>query len=638
MQRKKLNKGIILSSVSQTCEKLYKKIPQSMIGNVFSKEGKAYTGIFSYISGALKFKKRVSTPFKRFMAKAFDKSFILNKMKQIVSAIPRIQLRTIGLFLFALGLFSSVTTLLERGLGGVLNGISDIFIPLLIAVVGGIFTLSQKSCYEAVTDSKLLSRFIFNLIGVKKRDKYIEETIIMKGHIGFIAGIIAGIFGTLTDPLGVIVFILSILIIVAVMWAPEYGVVAMFLAIPFISSTHCAILTAFVAFSWIVKLIRGKRTLKFGFFEFILSAFAIAILFGGSISLVPSISSHYSLLMVSGILSYFVIANNVKTAEWVRRCVNAILLSFSIKLIYGSVGILSSYLEATRFSFATELIGESSYKLFTYNSYLAVVCVALLPFFMLGMSRSRKASSRYLYLILTAMAIYCLICGHSSGALISVLLSAMLLLMLYTPKSLGIIASSLIFVPICIALLPNSVSAYLLKLLNITGSSIYSNTNDWLALCSNLGDALMGGIGLGKQNAELIFPIYRSSINSYSIGDIYTALTLGIGITGLFLLAVLIFSFTRKFFTYLRTSKNDAPVMKNICMCSFTGAISILIMGFTANIFEDPSVFSLFFYLCAITICSANIARKDRSEFISDGPYLDILYKQTAATTVRKDV
>lgn len=638
MRRKKANKGIIISSVSQASEKLYEKIPQSMIGSIFCKEHKKYTGIFSYISDVLKFKKRVSTPFKRLMAQAFDKSVILNKVKQIVSALPRIQMRTIGLFFFALGLFSSVTTLLERGLNGALNGIGDIFVPLVIALAGGILTLSQKSCYEAVNESKILSNFIFKLIGIKKREKYISERLITKGHIGFVSGVVAGVIGTLADPLKVILFIFSSLIVSVIMWAPECGVVTMFLAIPFVSSTNCALLTAFVAFSWIVKLIRGKRTFKFGLFEFILSAFAVAILFGGSISLVPSASSPYSLLMVCGILSYFVITNNVKTTEWVIRCINAILISFCIKLTCGAIGILSSYLETTSFSFAAELIGESSNKLFAYNSYLAVMCVALIPFFVFGMSKTSKPSSRYMYFILTAVAVCCLIIGNSSGALISVLLSAMLLLLLYTPKSLGIIISSLIVVPAFIALLPTSFTTRLLGLLGITQANVDSHIVDWSSLNTNLDGALIGGIGLGEQNAEFIFPIYNSSINSYSVSDIYTALILGIGLTGLFILAVIIFAFIRKFFTYLRTSKNDDPAMKNICICSFVGAISILIMGFTANIFENPSVFSLFFYLCAITVCSADIARKERIEYISDGPYLDISYKQVVATEVRKEV
>ena len=639
MKQKKLNKGIILSTLFGASKKLYKSIPNSMIGSTLCKERKKDTGLFSYLIGLLRFKKRVSTPFKRFMAKSFDKSVILNKSKQIISLIPTIQMRTIGLFFFALGLFCSVTGLLERGLTGMLHGISDITLPLLIAGVGGIFTLSQKSCYEALRESKILSKLIFDLFGIKKRDKYIDEPIITKGHIGFIVGIIAGVIATIFSPIEVLLFICSLLVIIAVMWTPESGVVIMFLMLPFASNTHSAILAGFVAFSWIMKLIRGKRTLKFGFLEFVLAALAVAIIFGGSISLMPKESKQYSLLLISGILGYLVIVNNIKTAEWTRRCMSSMLLSFGAMLICGTFATLSKYLESTRFSFIPEFISGRASEMFTYNSVFSIVCVALLPFFVLKIFKSTRDTSRSLYIILTAMAIYCLIIGHSSGAHISVTIGAIMLLLFYSPYSLGIITLSIIAVPATISLLPSSVSNYILGLFGITSQTVQSQITAHSLIGKNALSSWIGGIGLGDHNAHFIGPISKSSLPyvQYEQANTYMSMIIGLGVTGLIIFTIMVLVFARKFFSYIRSSRNDNPRLRDITICSFTGALSILIMGFTANIFNESQIFSMFFYLCAISVCAAKAAREERKEFKIDGHYIDITYDQSGPKVIGKE-
>lgn len=638
MRRKSFKKGIIVSSISNASKKLYSMIPKSFAGSIFGKEHKEGNGLFSYLIDLLKFKKRVSSPVKKFMAKSFDRSLILNKLKQIVSYIPSIQMRTIGLFFFAFGLFCSVADLLNYGLSSSVLDFTNILTPLIIFCVGGILTLSQKSCYEAVKESKILSTLIFRLMGIKKQEKYLEKKIIAKGHIGLITGIVAGIIGTFTSPYHVILFLVSVLVLTAVMYSPEAGTVLMFLITPFVSARSGAALTLIVAFSWLIKLSRGKRTLKLGFFEFVLIALGISMLFGGSVSVVRSASENYSSMLVCGIVGYFVIANNVKTAEWIKRCVNALLLSFGFKLIYGTVGIITSFVNITRYSDVTKLVNKSSQHLFGYNSFLAVLCVALLPFFLLGMFKSHKESKRSLYIVLTAIAFYCLICGHSSGALISVIVGGMILLVLSTPSSLGIIASASILIPTVISLLPSGVTGYLFRLLGFSNQALNAGHSSFSTLIGSINNAWVGGIGLGETNINVMLPIYGfDTSNTAGYCDAYTGLILGIGITGLFIFTVFIITFTGKFLSYIKTSQNDDASIKHIGICSFTGAVSVLIMGFTANIFSDPSVFYILFYLCALTVCSINAAREDRNEIVLEGPYLDISCNNIKQET-RKDV
>ena len=639
MQRKERNKGIIISQISDVSRKLYAKIPKSFIGNLFSKERKGYNGLFSYLSDLIKFKKRISTPIKRYMAKSFDKSLILNKAKLILSAAPSLQMKVIGLFLFAFGLVCSVSALLEQGLIVSLSDIGLILPSFLIFCAGGILTLSQKNCYNAVCESKIFSALIFGLLGIKKRDKYTEENTITKAYFGFAAGILAGIIGSVTGPMTVIAFIITVLAVVIIMQSPESGVVMMFIALPFATAQLGATLTLTVALSYFIKLIRGKRTLKLGFFEFVMLAFAVALSFGGSISLIPSQSTEHSTLLVCSVIAYFVIANCIKTAEWISKCIKALLISFGIKLVFAVFGIASHFLRRTDYSYVSELVSDSSHILLGYNSFLSVLCVALLPFIFIQIINSAKESRRSLYIILTVFAISCLVFGHSLGALVSVVLGFALLLLLSTPNSLGIIASALIGIPTALMLLPRSATEYLSNLLGISHSGISSLFTVSASEGALLSDVLFGGIGLGEHNAELLYPIYGfEPTSAYECHNVYSAIILGIGLAGLFIFTVLILTFAGKFFTYIRTAKNDDLSLKNICICSFTGAISVLIMGFTANIFSDPSVFAILLYLCALTVCTANTARDERKDIIIDGPYLDISYTNNTAKAIRKDV
>lgn len=640
MKLEKNSGSKIIALIKKLSSNFYSKIPTSLTGSFLSgKLGSADTGLIRSIVDKIAFNRRVSTPVKRIVARAFDRSTILNAISGVMKLLPLIQIRTIGLFAFCFGAFTSISSLIGSRMSGDILTDPNLILGLTAAVIGALLSISQKSCYQAVRESRIASIILFRLLGLKTSDSLLQSKPIILNHWGIILGLSSGLLGLFIGPHTVLSVPFVFLTFYTLLCSPESGVVLIFLLLPVLSENKLAALSLFVGFSYLLKLLRGKRTFKLNFVCLSVLAFAVSLFIGGVASVTPAESFKTAIILLSLIASYFVTVNTVKTAVWVRRCCSAILLSFGFTLITGLTGKLASAFSGRGVTSLIALLPSDVTSLFSFNSVLTVMCVAFLPFLLIGAFMNRTEGSRFIYFCGIAVSLYCIVAGHSFGALISAIFSAALLLLIVKKSSFGAVAATAVALPTILSLLPSPILKSIADTVGLSSVISGLSSEPTSSTAKMIRSTILGGIGLGDEALKRVYPIFSES-SSHSIqgyGSLYTALTVSLGIVGTLIFAVLIITLLRLFFSYLGRSKDDVPYLRYTSVAAFTSVISLTVMGITDNIFSEPTVFALFFLLTAITVSTVSVADSERRLMKIDGPYVSLSIVNNNQAIVKGD-
>ncbi len=618
-------KSSIFSFLTRFSEYIYSKMPESLSARLLIGKKKTENGLFSKLISKINFKKRVSLPVKRFIAKSFDNSFILGYLKQLISRIPLIQLKCVGLFYFSFGLYSTIVNLIKTNL---VSDVGDMPLYLSVGsfVVGGLLCASQKNCYAAFAESRILSRIFFGFFKIPTNNSFLRGEPIGRPTYFLIAGVVAGILGSLTSVEFILLLFPTLLALYAVFAFPESGAVALFFALPFLSYEQLAAFGALVTVSWFIKLIRGKRVFKFTSLDLTVLAFGIAIFFGGVISVSPSESTKLSYLFLAMLATYFAVSNLLRTAEWIKKCGAALVISFTISLIASVIGKAILFLPVTASDIFGEIFSGPILSLMYINPMFIHMAVAVIPLMLLRSVTSKNATKMTRSVIAVLLTLICLFIGGSRSGTLAVIIGIMLLMMLVSKRSLSFIIPAIIIIPLVIALLPSDITSSVNKLFSFDGTIASYRQNVNYTTNKMILDSFFGGIGLGEGAFIKIYPLYTNdlSLSITHTSALYSQIMVSLGISGLIIFLIFIAQLLRKYFSYITLSRHDDVDLKNTVIATFTGLISLLIMGFIDHIWLSPSVFFMFWLITALFSASKRTAETERYSMPSDEPMLEI--------------
>lgn len=619
-------KSSIFSFLSRFSEYIYSKMPDSLSARLLIGKKKRDNGLFSKLISKIDFKKRVSLPVKRYIAKSFDNSFILGYLKQLVSKIPFIQLKCIGLFYFSFGLYSTIVNLITMNLVSNTGDYLHLYLSAGSCVVGGLLCASHKNCYAAFFESKIFSRIFLGFFKIPTNNTFLRGDSIGRPTYFLIAGIIAGVLGSLTSVQFILLLFPTILALYAVFAFPESGAVALFLALPFLSYEQLGAFALLVTLSWFIKLIRGKRVFKFTALDLSVLAFAFVIFLGGIISVSPKESSELSYLLLSMLGAYFAVSNLLRTVEWIKKCGAALVISFAISLIASVLGKAIQLLPATAGEVVGEIFSGSVLPLTSINPMFIHMAVAVIPLMMLRSAASKKLPKTTWAVIAVLLTLITLFVGGSRSGALAIIIGITLLLMLVSNKSLSYIIPAIIIIPLVIALLPSSVTAAVNKLFSFDGTIASYRQTVNLTTNKMIFDSFFGGIGLGESAFVKIYPLYTNDLSMQltHTSSLYSQILVSLGISGLIVLIVFIALLLKKYFSYITLSRDDDPDLRNTVIATFAGLSALLIMGFIDHIWQSPSVFLMFWLIAALFSASIKTAEAERYSMPSDEPTLEL--------------
>ena len=137
---------------------------------------------------------------------------------------------------------------------------------------------------------------------------------------------------------------------------------------------------------------------------------------------------------------------------------------------------------------------------------------------------------------------------------------------------------------------------------------------------------MLGGIGLSEGAFSKIYPLYTNDLSqkiTHTL-DLYSQITVSLGISGLIIFILFIAQLLRRYFSYITACDGDDASLKATTVSMFAGLSALLIMGLTDYIWLSPSVFLLFWLMTALFMASIRTAEDDRYTALADGPTLEI--------------
>ena len=195
---------------------------------------------------------------------------------------------------------------------------------------------SKKNIAGAIYESKALRFLLFDFLGLRIID--IAEASGMESHRGFnipfILGMVFGVLSIFIEPIYIVSAFALLFLAALILSSPEAGILLVFLTLPFLSTMNLITILTLIFLSYILKLICGRRVIKFTLVDFTVIAFLIFVFFGG-IFTVDSSSAQKMLVFVCFMLGYFVVKNTVRSPALVRKCLYSLTLSSVVVSFYG---------------------------------------------------------------------------------------------------------------------------------------------------------------------------------------------------------------------------------------------------------------------------------------------------------------
>ncbi len=585
-------------------EKIFSLLKNGMFGYFFTSYDEANEKYLSKIRRKKGTAQHGKT--RRVASRLIERNLLVNAVPKFMELLLRLSLRDYGIMMFIMGALISVLYPLNDYIL-FLNVTLEMFISGIAICVSSVPMLfSSKSLSYNLYTSKLCNSLFFKFLGLNKEKmrEASEKNRIAMPNLAFFIGIGLGVISYFVMPLRLVAIIGLIVLAYCVLRAPEIGVIAIILGLPFTPIVAMQICVAFVFVCYLFKCIVGKRTFKFEYFD-IWVVLVLAVTFvRGTLSKDLISSLKEATLCVSLMLSYFVVTNLIRSKEWFRRCLMALVTS---GLIVSIIAIIQAILG--RISISVPDIGrlftngQSVISSFADSDALAQFLVAIIPFTLVHIISERGNTQKLIGFIMGATLLVTVGLTHSLSGVIGIVFATLLLLMIFN-RNFAYLAIVVIAVcPILYFTLPTNALEQIMStkmLEGLTISSVVETIRDGFQMF--LSNPL--GIGAG----ENVFNLTFNSSDGY-VNNMLIQLLIEYGIVGFIAFVAFAIMLIRLTFSYCVKAKNQ--YRKINCCAGFCAVTGLVVSGMINYTWNDKRLYLLFWLLVAFSFAYMRIERQD---------------------------
>ena len=543
---------------------------------------------------------------------------------RLVTAFERGLLRTglnsYGIFLLFFGCYSIVTYYVTAGF---MAGQSDFG----YVIAGGVLILgslplfaSSKSLAYSLRTSRVFGALLIHLFGIgEERFRSYEE----KGREHYLEALCAAVvLGTLTfryPPYLLLAVGGGIILTLMILRTPEVGLLISVGVCPLLGLGHrptlsLLVLTAVTLFSFIVKVLCGKRVLRMGLPDMAILLVMLTYLFGGIVTRGGRASLYSALAYVTLITVYFMVANLVRTQETLHRLIDVLIgscvlvaLSGLWQHFFGNIEV--AFLDMSLFSD----LGGRVYATWENPNMLAEHLVLLLPLTLARMANAKHFVRGMGHSLCFAVVAACLIFTWSRGAWLGALVAVSFFLLCLTHKALSYGLLATIPAVALVPLIPERVTRRFLSIGHFADSSITYRLNLWSGVKNMIADHWMSGVGVGESAFCTVYSRYalpgiESAMHSHSL---YLQLICCFGVVGAIIFAAAILLWSRRALEYYRYGEWREPRL--MVLGGVAGVVALLVMGLFDDIFYNYRIFFLFWAILGMVTAQLRIG-EDRSE------------------------
>lgn len=621
--KKERNSGIIIGTLDIISAFLMKVLCGGFFAKLFTSydkiEKKANGSIFlGFLAGVPGGGKRSAT---RRLLKYFDESLVVNLIKRCLVCLRSCKLKVYGTYFATLGIYSLVILFVRAFAesGGIEEAIfmSENFWGGLILLLASVPLMSSaRSIMSLVSESIFLRSLLEDGAGIPE-EKFDEMTVVKSKSAYFVAvmlGIITSALTYFISPLTIVIALAILIGICIVFNFPEIGVITTVFCAPLLgffnkAGTILAIMVVISAISYTLKLMVGKRSIRFRVVDVSVVIFSGLITLGGVITSGGEGSLRSAIMYALLLTMYFLVVNLMNTKEWLERCHSAIAIPAGIVsavgiLGYTAVNMPTKWIDTGMFAD----IESRAVATFDNPNMLATYLVLTAPFIWTYLVRKETSrSGKVIAVIGTLLSTACMVLTWSRGGWLGMIVAAMIFLLSnskYTLKYFILLGASS---PLWIGLLPSNVTNRFASIGNLADSSSYYRLYTWKGTLRMLSEYYLGGIGVGDSAFSRIYPLYayvgtEVTVHSHNL---FLELAVELGVMGLIIFLLAAFMIVQRGFGCMKQNAENKCVVGAVsaAIAGFAGA---MFHGIVDHIWYNYRVFFMFWAVAAFICAYAN--------------------------------
>ncbi|HAN20273.1 MAG: hypothetical protein A2Y15_07925 [Clostridiales bacterium GWF2_36_10] len=559
-------------------------------------------GFIGRIFSKINTEKRLIRPAKVFISNGVEKSHIVKYYRRIINMLLSAAIRFYGILFCIIGVYGTGIYLAKKfSYITTIPNDNELIWSAILIIIGTPMLFSGKSLVTTLKVSRFFRLVFINILGINEMYLKEQKKPQSYGTFAFVLGTILGVSTIFISLSSIILSILITVLCATVLFAPEFGLLLTILLYPLASVKLLAILLISSSISFILKVLRAKRNLRFktaDIFVLLFMLYIIAVgLFSGNGGQVRA------LYLVCYLFVYFLISNLIVSEQLIRKSLYSVCLGAVAGCLLFILHHITSdsdniFLDSLLYSLDSSLINIDSFGYFLVM--LIPICLAL---FKIRKRRSEKAG----LLVLIVMTVVCIIIKEDSIIFTSAFIAVFIYSVFAFKKPITIFAIFAFIFWAVYFLLPFIPFMNKIYIIN----SVNAVNNDIGRLIFTF---LLSGIGMGDQ--MLISGLNRIGANNNinSLGLYEKLLTQG----GIFFLAVFVLAvfFILQRVFYCNFKCNNIKI--NYISAAFTAVIIMfLILGIGYDMWEYLRIYMLFWIVCGMVSAIKNV--HERSVYLREG-------------------
>lgn len=560
--------------------------------------------------------------FKDRFASAFDNSMIVLWLKAAKEGFLYTPLVTYGVMVFGFALFMLMSQTLTLFLSVIrspfamlshFSGDDNVLVITYMAVAVVLMTVSltlmfakKGSLLVFLGESRLAGFFMRHFAGIRPASIYRKT---LKRHNGkaFVWGMFLGLLTFFLPPWILFSFLGLAVFVAVVLNIPEFGLVFLVFALPFLSllehPTYVAVaISLLILCSLLLKVLRGKRSIRFEPTDLYALLFLILILFGGIFTFGGMASFRSALVFCVLGLMYFAVTALIKNEEWLKRVLSAFMASSCIVSLVGMAEWVLN--KQSKLWQDNEIFSALAGRVVSFwDNPNVLACYLLVAFFVsFGCMIGRKSKRiKFLSFVAFVLSFVCLILTWSRGAWLSVAIVFVVTLLILSHKTIPWVVFLIAAGITAFFFLPDTFVERVSSIVTFSDSSVLYRINIWKGCAALIRSCFFTGVGVGDVAfAEAYGDFALSGIESASHAhNLFLQITIELGIAGLLVFVILILMLVRSSFSLFRkrSFQHFSSISGLVCLSAI---MALLINGMTEYVWYNNRIYLLFWLVAGL--------------------------------------
>lgn len=608
VKKSRTKRGAFIRALFRWSEKASKKLSNSFIGRLlcgyFSLDKKVSSSAAARIVSEGGPVTSALSSLRDGVCRAFSKSVLRNKITSLLIDLLYIRTRDIGIYLFSSGMYAAIEYLIIKYAVADVELSASVLYGAIAVMAVSLFFFFGKSLADTFNKNKVLSFVVFDLIGADRNRLSGGGVRVKNASIALLLGMLTGAAAFIVPPHRVVLVIVYAVVFCTVLFTPESGVVLMLTAIPFLPLKTILLLCGVTTVSYIIKVIRKKRELRFGTLDIAVMLLSALTLFGKMISVKEDYGT--DTLYLLGIAGYFICRNTLCKREWLDRALHAAALSATVVSWFGLLFYFCGTPEqmiASRSLFA----GVGGEITVFFGNSLTLACYTILTAPLLLYFAFEKKRGRILYLLSFFASFAVLVLTMRAYAIIAFIAAVVLVLAVYSKKTFVFAVLSVPAAALFAVFMPSSWQHAVFEKI-YTENALISNV--WAGVMKMTSNSFLDGYGIGSFKA--VYPGYAVQGYASQTGakSVYLQLLAEGGVMLALVFAVCILLFFMFCFSSASKSVKRRSAKRSI-YAPLTAVLAAAVFGLTENLFSAEIVTLLTFSVMGCGAAAAEISRRE---------------------------